>query len=193
MAGRGAKFKKYYEKQEAPFSITASIESTLGTGHRLANLAVAPIMPSQQRGDLMNKMNVRNMWQELEELDSSSSGENSRLKPSNSVSNGGDCFSVLEGNMFFGGKCSPGQTKKLTKEKFDKMDLDQSIADFVEEHDEYGCDVSNESVGDESREMKNDINNELTVIMTGVKKEGRYEEKKGRGRGRRRYCGNLGE
>ena len=49
MAGRGFKFKKYYEDQKETMSITESIETTLRTGHRLANLAVAPILPFRLR------------------------------------------------------------------------------------------------------------------------------------------------
>merc|ERR1719369_1442333 len=135
--------------------------------------------------DLMNNMDLRNMWQELEHISSSFNGDPSRLNPFNDA---------LEGNRTLLGECSSAQTKKLTEENLKKIDIDQPIADFVEEHDEYGCDVSNETnnlgVGDESRDIPN---TELSASMTGVKKDERYEGKKGRGRGRRRYCGNLGE
>ena len=53
MAGRGSKFKKYYEDQKETMSITESIETTLGTGHRLANLAVAPILPNFENSPLI--------------------------------------------------------------------------------------------------------------------------------------------
>merc|ERR1719369_145996 len=69
--------------------------------------------------DLMNYMDVRNMWQELELISSSFNGDPSRLNPFNDA---------LEGNRTPLDECSSAQTKKSTKENLKKIDVDQPIA-----------------------------------------------------------------
>ena len=50
-------------------SITESIETTLGTGHRLANLAVAPILPFRLRELEQNagRVDLSLMWDNIKQ------------------------------------------------------------------------------------------------------------------------------
>ena len=171
-AGRGAKFKKYYEQQPAMPSITSSIVTMLGTGHRLANSAVAPILPDKQREV------VGNMWLQLEQgrRESGLSG----LK--------------LEGAHGVKGVQSGGGGHWRREERADSVETagwedassNDSEPDIMQEHDDYGCDAS--------RDSNEDVVQDAIKRMTGVAQpvtEENVGKVLGRGRGRPRFRGSL--
>ena len=170
-AGRGAKFKKYYEQQPLMPSITTSIVTMLGTGHRLANSAVAPILPDKQREV------VGNMWLQLEQgrRESGLSGLQ------------------LEGALGGKGVHSGGGGHGRREERADSVETagsedasNDSEPDIMQEHDDYGCDAS--------RDSNEDIVQDAIKRMTGVAQpvtEVNVGKVLGRGRGRPRFRGSF--
>jgi len=170
MAGRGAKFQKYYENKIENMSITRSIETTLGTGHRLANHAVVPILPCKRENEVADSVgfSLSNMWEVLEQD-----------RRSNSVA------SQEASDM--------GETTKIVPRTSEELKTEHHAV--VQEHDEYGC---NESQENDSVDVKigcnvpEEKNNDATKLMLGVQQEEQFcDGRRAKGRGRPRYRGNL--
>jgi len=177
MVGRGAKFQKYYENKMESMSITRSIETTLGTGHRLANHTVVPSLSCKKREiEVADRVGVSlsNMWEELE-----------RDRRSNSVAS-------QEAPI------SPGDVGETTKIVPRTSEAEEQINEYhavVQEHEEYGCDESQENESDDIKIgciVPGEKNDDTTRLMLGVKKEQQScEGRRSKGRGRPRYRGNL--
>lgn len=177
MAGRGAKFQKYYETKGENMSITHSIETTLGTGHRLANRAVVPILPSRQgENDGIDKVgfSLKNMWEELEQD-----------RRSNSVVSQEAQFSLGDS----------GETDEIDTRILVGGSLEENVSDtLVEEQDDgnsYGeSNESNSVDGKVGCNVFKEKNNDSARVMLGVKQEQKYYVGR-KGRGRPKYRGNL--
>ena len=143
-------------------SITSSIETMLGTGHRLANSAVAPSLPDKPRG-VVGRVAGGDMWQQLEQCKRRTGFE---LHPVEIEIIGGGGISLQE---------KRNSTVNGSKIGVDG-DSEISEADVVGEHDEYGCDVSKDS---------NEGGGNTMIGVTQAKKM------IGRGRGRPRFRGSM--
>jgi len=170
-AGRGAKFKKYYEQQPAVPSITTSIVSMLGTGHRLSNSAVAPILPDKQREV------VGNMWLKLEQ------GRRESLLSGYKMEGAHGEQGVYSGVGGLG-KREERANSVETGESEDASN--DSEPDIMQEHDDYGCDASRDS----NEDVIKDALNRMTGVVQAVTVEN-VGKVLGRGRGRPRFRGSL--
>jgi len=167
-------------------SITESIETTLGTGHRLANLAVAPILPFRLSEHEQNagRVDLSFMWDNIEQ-DRRVSNTSAQESPAHADESE---RRPPSGNFYVQELVEwSGCIKGKILDKCDSSKNDDNA--LVLEHDEYGCDMSQESA-DAGKDGCNELNkeNEINRSLDGLKQQ---QVKKGKGRGRPKYLGNL--
>eukprot|EP00092_Neocalanus_flemingeri_P034309 GFUD01037312.1.p2 GENE.GFUD01037312.1~~GFUD01037312.1.p2 ORF type:complete len:192 (+),score=60.89 GFUD01037312.1:154-729(+) len=186
MAGRGAKFKKYYEQPATTSTITTNIVTLLGTGHRLANLAVAPILPRRENVD---KKVVGSMWDDMEEMKQrvyvgeEVQKERKLPKVNNWNPNGSNVVVANIVPYVLGGKREKKEDSVETDD-MEKVSVDTTpeyidTLEYVFQEDiECGSDVSSDDSEWEG----------LDVVMKGLHVGGEGTKRSlGRGRGRPKY------
>jgi len=198
-AGRGAKFKKYYEPSPVG-SITSNIVTHVGTGHRLANLAVAPILPPERRdragllsvGEFLAVERMRGEVRAVEatpevvenpvRLEISEVVELPAVNIKLPLGFGNvekELVDTLSGRKIVGEK----RAASVETDDPDNISVD-STAEVLEDHYEFGCDEYSDSSEEEEKDGLK------LVKMLGVMNVGVEEGDKrafGRGRGRPRY------